>query len=195
MIIGITGKSAGGKSTLANYLSERLPNLKIISVDEFYINLLLENLDELKKLYGEDIFKDGELDHVLFLQYPKQMKIISDLVEEDLINALLKEIKDNEKKYNFIIVDFYRLVELQEIWNYCNYRILVEPENNKKRYHHLCLRHIKSNIPVARGLEEEFSLRDYTIPNYSNYSYDFTLVNKYDESLKREADLIAAELK
>ena len=63
IIIGITGGIGGGKSTLSDRLSGR--GYKIYNSDlraRLLQNEDLELVDAIKKLLGDDVYKNGELD-------------------------------------------------------------------------------------------------------------------------------------
>lgn len=195
-IIGIYGKSGVGKSTAAKYLSESLYNAKILEVDNIHKNYLLSHQKErLKELFGDDIIVNGKLNTIHFINYPEKQKIIFEESFDGLEAILLKEIEDAKETYNWIIIDFFRLVALKKIWNLCQYCILIEAINDDKRYENIAMRYKKNGKNITRTREEEFKLRDYFIQDYNKYKHDFYLLNNYNyNNFKKDLDIIIKEL-
>ncbi len=193
-VIGIYGKSGAGKSTAARYLSEKLDRVKILEVDKMHINYLLtKKSDRLKELFGDDIIVDGTLNTIHFINFPEKQKIIFDESFDDLEEMLLKEIDYAKERYDWIIIDFFRLVELKRIWNLCRYRILVEAKNDDLRYENIAKRYEEKGKNITRTREEEFRLRDYFIGDYSKYEHNFHLLNSYDDNFIKDLDNIIEE--
>lgn len=193
MLIGITGKSGAGKTTVAKSLNEKLNDSTIISVDPIDIGLILSNSDKLIEIYGDDIIDNGNLNIELFIQSPEKGAIIHDLTANELIRLTLEQIKQKQLQYSNVIVEWIRLTELGEIWKLCDYHILVEPVNPEIRYENLVRRH-KSNRPM-RDMNEEFKIRDFYNPNYQGYTYDSVITNNYDDSVQQDINSIAKTLK
>ena len=194
-IIGIYGKSGVGKSTAAKYISEQLKNAKVIAVDKIYINYLLTNQKaRLIDVCGNEIFINGNLNMNLLITFPDKDKIIFDESVNDLEIMVLQEIEEASKTYDYIIVDFFRLLSLKKIWRLCQYRILIEAINDDKRYKNIVLRQGKKEQKITRTKEEELRLRDYLIPDYKKYKYDFRLVNSYNKSFEKDIDNIVKEI-
>ncbi len=191
MIIGITGKSGSGKSTVAKFLKSKLNNAYIIAVDKIVISLIMLQREFLICLFGENIIKNNKIDTILFTEYPEKTKVIFEIINEDLKKILFKEIKEQLKNYNYILVDFFRLPILKEVWNLCDYHILVQEISDKKRYENILTRYNNSKKTAIRKIDEEFRLRDYHNPNYDDFVYDFNIINKYDEMLINEVEIIA----
>lgn len=152
-IIGIYGKSGAGKSTAAKYLCQKLKNAKLLEVDRIHINYLLScQKQKLINLFGEDIIRNGKLNTIHFINFPEKQKIIFEETFDDLEAILLKEIEQIKEIYDWVIIDFFRLVSLKKIWNLCHYRILVEAINDDVRYENIALRYKKNgkNSPRFR---------------------------------------------
>ena len=195
MIIGITGKSGSGKSTVSEYLESNLKNSKSIFVDDVHIKLLLQKKKQLIELFGEDIIKDNRINSQLFAQNPSIHSEMYSISRDDLVDVLNSEIESLRKNYDYIIIDHYKLAEFQTIWNQCDYRILMEAINDDKRYENIALRYKKRGQNIERKPEEEYLIRDYLIPDYANYSYDANLINKYDESLVKQLKLLTEKIR
>lgn len=195
MIIGITGKSGSGKSTVSEYLGKNLKNSKIISVDSIHIKMLLENKDMLIEMFDESIILDGNINTQLFVQYPYKWNEVFIRTHDDLVRILTNEIEKAKKDYDYIIIDNFKLAEFQEIWNLCDYYILVEAVSDEKRYQEIALRYKKRGQNIVRTPEEELLYRDFFIPDYYSYSYDSKIVNEYDESFDKQIELIVEKIK
>lgn len=194
MIIGVTGKSGSGKTTLANYLKEKLKNVKIIPVDVLVIRLILKRKDEMIRLFGEKVIENDRPNTVLLIKYPDKQKMMFDLINADLINSLLLEIEEAKKTYENIVIDYFKLSELDKIWQMCDYHILVEAESDEKRYNNIVLRYKEVGKVVERDMNEELMLRDAYTPKYHEFSHDFILINKYDGSHQKDIDIFVEKL-
>lgn len=190
-IVGITGKSGAGKSTVAGYFSEKLVNSKVLSVDKIHINYLMtKQRNKLIDLFGEDIIVNDKLNTIYFIQFPEKQKKIFD----DLEKILLTEIEKLKKENSWVIIDFFQLPSLKKVWNLCDYLILVEAINDDRRYENIAIRYKKVGKNVTRTREKELKLRDYQAQDYQNYEYSFYLLNRYDETLIETTDLVIEQL-
>lgn len=190
-IIGIIGKSGVGKSTVANYLSEKLDNVKILEVDKIHMNYLLSHqTDKLKKMFGDDIIVNGKLNNVHFSNFPEKQKRVFYESFDDLETILLNEIEDIKEKYDWLIIDYFILVLLKKIWDLCHYRILVEAVSDNKRYENIVLRNAKKDGDIPRDIKEELRSRDHFIQDYKKYKYDFYLLNNYNDNFKKDLDIL-----
>lgn len=194
-IVGIYGKSGGGKSTAAKYLCKNLDNAKILEVDNIHMDYLLTcQREKLINLFGKDIIVNGKLNTIHFISFPEKQKIIFDETFDDLETILLKKIEDIKETCDWVIIDFFRLVSLKKIWNLCHYRILIEAINDDIRYENIVMRYKKNGRNITRTMEEEFMLRDYFVRDYYKYKHDFYLLNTYDNNFKKELDIIIKKL-
>lgn len=190
MIIGVTGLSGTGKSTMADNLGKIFDNAKVIHIDKTHINLLLQKPDLLISLYGNDIFKNGEFDGELFMKYPKKLEKAFELSYKDLVEILYNEIKEAKKSCKWIILDFFALPKINEIWQSCDYTILVKAVDNLKRIDMISLRHIKDR----KNPNVDIELRDAFAPNFDLYKYDFCISNNYDSNFIQDINNIANQL-
>lgn len=194
-IIGITGKSGVGKSTLAKYLGENLENSKVILVDAIHINYLLkEKKDRLIELFGDDIIVDGKFNSYYFITYPEKTKMMFDESFEDLGNILKDMIDSSITQYSWIIIDFFRLISISKIWDLCDYHILVEAIDDDKRYENITKRNQEKGKKVIRTREEECRLRDYSVEDYFSFEYEFHVLNNYDEVFLKDMDALVDKL-
>lgn len=195
MIIGITGRSGDGKSTFTNYLNSLIPNSRVISIDNIDFSVLINHREELIQLYGPEIIIDGKLNVDLISKYPEIRMAIHQISRDDLIKSALHEVEMALKEKTMVLIEWYRLTELKELWDLCDYHILVHSIDPKKRFDNLVKRERQKNIFIAESMEEEFRRRDFSIPEYEKLTYDFTVVNNYDESLLESAISICASFK
>lgn len=190
MIIGVTGLSGTGKSTLSDNLGEILDNAKVIHIDKTHINLLMKNPSLIIDVYGKDIIKDGKFDGDLFIKYPEKLRKVFELSYKDLVDTLYNEIMEYQKNYNWVILDFFALSRIKEIWQLCDYTILVKAADNTKRIENISLRHKKD----GKDPNIDVKLRDDFAPNYDLYRYDFYVLNNYDSNFIQDINNITNQL-
>lgn len=198
MLIGITGKSGEGKSTFTRILTEFLPRSKAIHCDDIVNPILLSQKDRLVDIYSNDIIRNGMLNSELFLQYPEKVKTIHHLIDDLVYKEILSQITSSINEKDFVLIDWFRLHEFESLRDICNIHILVKSIDAHKRYEHLSQRHAnpKSNsfaLPSDLSLER-FKLLDQISSGYDRFSYEYIVINNYDESLFTEGKRIAAEL-
>lgn len=198
MLIGVTGKSGGGKSTFSRSLSENLTDAECVHCDSILIPIILSKKDKLIELYGENIIYNDSINKKLFIQNPENAKIIHSLIDSTTIEQLLLAISSALKKYKYVIIDFYRLPEFDEIWNLCDVHVLIESESTDARYAHLLQRlnsskvsNVKTNCSITT---EDLKSRDQLASDYGLFSYDYIITNNYDESFFEQAKKIASKL-
>jgi len=78
MIIGITGCSGSGKSTIADYI--RSKGYEVIDADKVAKEIRPQYIDDIVKLFGEEILTDGQFDNkklalLVFEDYWKRQKL------------------------------------------------------------------------------------------------------------------------
>ena len=198
MLIGVTGQTGSGKSTFSRSLSENLIDVECIHCDKILLPNILSRKDKLIELYGKDIICNDSLNKKLFMQYPEKAKIVHSLIDSTIIEQLLSTINSALKKHKYVIVDFYRLPEYDEIWKLCDVHILIKSENTDARYTHLLERLNNSNTGDFKKnyhiTAEDLKSRDQLASDHNLFSYDYIVTNNYDESLFEEAKKIAIKL-
>lgn len=189
MIIGVTGLSGSGKSTLSDNLGVILKDTKVIHIDAVHINLLMKNPNLLIDIYGRDIIKNKKLNCNLFMKYPEKVLKINDMTYKQLAEELNIEIRNaNNKKH--IILESLFLPIIKEIWQLCDYTILVKAVNKSKRKENIILRTKKnSKIPNIN-----ITSSDVIAPNFNLYKYDFCITNSYNANFIKDINSIAAQL-
>ena len=131
-IIGITGNSGSGKSTVSKMISENY-EAKIIDADKIAKEMTMNNgeyLQAIKQTFGEDVIKDNTLDRkkladIVFSNKTEKEKLDS-LTFEYVVRRIKEEIKKAQLKSDikYIVLDVPLLFEskLNEV---CNYTIGV----------------------------------------------------------------------
>jgi len=178
-IIGITGKSGTGKSTLAALLSEKL-NCKHVDIDKIGHEALFqpEIIDSLCDKFGREILdEDGSINrkkvgNIAFSSKDK-MNILTDLTwtyMKNILDALLSQTGD------FIILN-WALLPITEYWDKCNTKVLLISDYNERKHRIL----ERDNIS-----EEYFDKRESSSVDYSGIKFDYIFKNDYQsETLKK----------
>ena len=171
-IIGITGKSGSGKTTVATILSKKI-ECNHIDIDKVGHQALIqpEIINNLVDKFGKEILdNNGKVDrkkmgNIVFANEQK-MKELTDItwnyMEETIDDILLK-------KENAIILDWILLPQ-SKYWNKCDYKILVKTEDTKR----------KDKVIQRDNISEEyFDKRDSASIDYTPYKFDCIIENDY----------------
>ena len=118
-IIGITGNSGSGKSTVSKMISENY-EAKIIDADKIAKEMTMNNgeyLQAIKQTFGEDVIKDNTLDRkkladIVFSNKTEKEKLDS-LTFEYVVRRIKEEIKKAQLKSDikYIVLDVPLLFE------------------------------------------------------------------------------------
>lgn len=129
-IIGITGSSGAGKSTICDILQKEY-KVKVINADKIAKRLSKRGtsyIDEIAKKFGQDILdEDGELKRKKLAEIiytnPKKRKELNNCTFKYIRAEIEKEIRE-EKNHNTIIIDAPLLFECS-LDNLCSYIVGV----------------------------------------------------------------------
>ncbi len=188
-IIGITGSSGAGKTTLSKILSER-NDVKIIDADKVVREMSVpgcEYLEKIKETFGQEvILEDGNLNRKLLADkiynnneaLEKLNKLTFKYVLEEILNQIkkIKELKETE----IIIIDAPLLFE-SGLEKYCNYVIALIADKELK-IERICQRdNIDEKVAKSRlNIQHEDS--------YYTEKADFVINNSRNCNLKLEIE-------
>lgn len=110
MIICITGGIASGKSTITNIINEEYDDVYIIDADKISRQIFEEKSNEIYGLFHT--LDRKEIANIIFSDEDK-FKKMSKIMNENIIKKMEELIKENENKYQFILLDMPLLFE----WN------------------------------------------------------------------------------
>lgn len=170
-IICITGKSGSGKTTFASLLSKKL-KCEHIDIDKIGHQALVqpEIIHTLCNKFGTEILDENgsinrkKLGNIVFSDKQKMQEFSS--ISWNYIERTLDTILLNDK---FIILDG-NLLPNTKYWNMCNYKILINSDNTKR----------KTKILERDNISEEyFNKRDSASLDYSQFKFDYIFENNY----------------
>lgn len=178
-IIGITGKSGSGKTTIASAIAKKINGIHL-DIDKIgHEALLQENV--IKKLwnkFGTEILNlDGQVDrkklgNIVFDQKDKMKQL------EEITWNYMKESIDNILSMNkeYVVLD-WALLPQTIYWNQCDLKILIESDYDKR----------KDKVIERDNISEEyFNKRDSASVDYSEFEFDYILKNDYSiQTLKK----------
>ena len=163
-IIGITGDSGVGKSTITLRLSEKL-NCPFLDIDKVILN-------------SEYLDTESKTPHTFKLQSEHFNLLIDNLKNTEspisiLINNLVEqEISKISEMNNIAIVEWMFLPYLK-VWQDCNTKILINTDEILRRNNA-----IKNNLITEKQFNECVSIAKL---DYNKFDYDYIFENNYDE--------------
>lgn len=171
-IIGVSGGSGAGKSTVSKKLAELLPNSLLITGDVF--------MHEESKILEKEIFKrlgikkdENIFSYNYYFESFNNVKVWADTIKENVIAKVNAQIQNEGLEKDYIIVDWVFL-PMCEFFKNCDYTICV-----------------KTNYEIRKVRLTE-RLQDKTIYNDGDRSFwsyrpgsierrlKFTALNEYD---------------
>ena len=181
-IIGITGKSGSGKSTVAKELNKRIPNSRVIEIDTIGHDALCQPkiLENLFKKFGTKILDSyrnidrKKLGSIVFVEREKMNDLINETyfyISEQITN-IIKETK------GVVILDWILLPQ-DPIWEKCDLKILMESDRQTRKNKVIERDKITTNY---------FENRETTSIEYDKNQFDFIFWNDY--SLEKLEDII-----
>lgn len=191
-IIGLTGSISTGKTQVSNYLRDR--GEKVIDADLIAREVVdLEPVKEkIKEAFGNDIYKDDELDRktlgeIVFRDKEKR-QVLNEIEHPEIYRIILEEIKNSKGR---VFVDIPLLFESEELNKKYNlnfdeiWLVYVDKKEQIKRLmkrddisEDFALEKINSQM----SLEEKKKLADLVIDNSRDLEDTFRQV---EENLKR----------
>lgn len=187
-IIGITGNSGSGKSTISKLISKNY-EAKIIDADKIAKEMTKNNgeyLQAIRQAFGNDVIKNNELDRkkladIVFLNRTEKEKLDS-LTFEYVVKKIKKELEANQNlDYQYIILDVPLLFE-SKLDKLCDYTIgVIAPKTEKIK--RICKRDKLSKEKALQRLnsqpnDEFFTKNCNTVINNENKEETIKMVNE-----------------
>ena len=187
-IIGITGNSGSGKSTISKLISKNY-EAKIIDADKIAKEMTKNNgeyLQAIRQAFGNDVIKNNELDRkkladIVFLNRAEKEKL-DDLTFEYVVEEIKKELEANQNlDYQYIILDVPLLFE-SKLDKMCDYTIgIIAPKTEKIK--RICKRDKLSKEKALQRLnsqpnDEFFTKNCNTVINNENKEETIKMMNE-----------------
>lgn len=187
-IIGITGNSGSGKSTISKLISKNY-EAKIIDADKIAKEMTKNNgeyLQAIRQAFGNDVVKNNELDRkkladIVFLNRAEKEKL-DGLTFEYVVEEIKKELEANQNlDYQYIILDVPLLFE-SKLDKLCDYTIGVIA-NKTEKIKRICKRDKLSKEKALQRLnsqpnDEFFTKNCNTVINNENKEETIKMVNE-----------------
>lgn len=189
-IIGITGSSGAGKTTLSGILNKR-ENVEVIDADKVAKQMAVpgnEYLQEIEKTFGKSVlFDDGNLNRKALAgkiyNDDKTRNLLNELTFKYVANEILERIKKiNNSKIEIVIIDAPLLFEAKLEKN-CDFvvSLIADEELKIKR---ICKRDNIDKITAQKRLKIQHD-NDYYIKKS-----DYVIYNSEDCNLEKEIEKI-----
>lgn len=187
-IIGITGNSGSGKSTISKLISKNY-EAKIIDADKIAKEMTNSNgeyLQAIRQAFGNDVIKNNELDRkkladIVFFNRAEKEKL-DGLTFEYVVEEIKKELEVNQNlDYQYIILDVPLLFE-SKLDKLCDYTIgVIAPKTEKIK--RICKRDKLSKEKALQRLnsqpnDEFFTKNCNTVINNENKEETIKMVNE-----------------
>lgn len=171
MIIGITGKSGSGKTTITNLLQEKR-DYEVIHVDDLTHTILeLEEVKEkLISFYGISILNEsGQIDRkklgIILFSDPSKMEEYNLFIWNFIEKYIDSIIKNSNKD---IIIDWMQL-PLTKYFHNSDFRILVEALQSTRK------KRVQERDCIS---EDYFFKRENNGVEYSRKNFDYVIMNE-----------------
>lgn len=174
-IISVTGKTGSGKSKTAKDLTELFgKDALYIDVDVISRNSMKykETLDQAVKVWGKEILDHaGNLDRKKFRKIAFLNKKNRDTLTEISLPMIKKILFETLKttEASIIVLDWAFTPEVEDIFQMCNLKVLVEANEEIRKQRILKRDHIT---------EEEFAARERFSMSYDREVFDIILNNE-----------------
>ncbi len=189
-VVGITGTSGSGKSTVARIIQQNY-NAQIIDADKIAKELTQKDTEYLRKIvktFGEEILENGKLNRkkladIIFLD-KKQKEKIDKLTQKYVVDEIKKQVKESKNKLVLLDVPLLFETKLNEI---CDITIGVIADK-KQKIETICKR---DNIEEKQALARLSNQKD---DKFFSNNCDYIVENCKKEELKEEIRKILPKL-
>lgn len=197
-VIGITGSSGSGKTTVSNILKEKY-NFEIIDADKVARELSkpgTEYLKEIKKRIGQDVFfEDNTLNRKALAQKiytnSEDLKILNELTFKFVVDEIKKYIHEirEKKECECVIIDAPLLFE-SELDKECD-EVIVLIADEKIKIARICKRDniteeiAQKRLKIQQNDEFYTSKTKYIIKNNDEANLENNIDNILKEILKK----------
>jgi len=123
VLIGVTGGSGSGKSTVTNFLKEKISDCITINLDEYMRKFCNEHKDEIILKLNLDIGNTYWSTHLV--NSYEDIKDWVRIIESDIEVSIRKIILDNKNSEKVIILD-WAFLSLLPIYNECDFSVFVK---------------------------------------------------------------------
>lgn len=184
MLIGITGETGSGKTTLANILAERY-GFFVLHGDEIAHEVLtLERYNYVLSWFGlppSDVVDRKYLGHLLFSN--DEMRKKYDAYIYPPIKEAIDNIMDNSANKNFVID--WNFLPKTPLMEECDITILLKCSEEKR----------KERVKIRDNVSDDyFNARNKACLKYQDEDYDLVFINEseyaLEESVKKSLEVL-----
>lgn len=189
-VVGITGTSGSGKSTVARIIQQNY-NAQIIDADKIAKELTQKDTEYLRKIvktFGEEILENGKLNRKkladIIFSDKKQKEKIDKLTQKYVVDEIKKQVKESKNKLVLLDVPLLFETKLNEI---CDITIGVIADKKQK------IERIRKrdNIEEKQALARLSNQKD---DKFFSNNCDYIVENCKEEELKEEIRKILPKL-
>lgn len=171
-LIGITGKTGTGKSTIATTLAQKLAG-QYVDIDKIGHQATSDPIiaKKLCNVFGNELLNENgnidrkKLGNIVFSDTDK-MQILTDITWEYMEQKLDKVLLQKQQCFVFD----WALLPKVKFWDMCDFKILVTSDDTLRKEKILERDHIS---------QEYLEKRESATLDYSKLSFDFTFNNDY----------------
>lgn len=182
-IIGITGSSGSGKTSVAKLLEEKY-KVKTIDADKVVKEMSVPGTEYIKKIeecFGKEILlQDGKLNKKLLAekiyQNKEDLEKLNNITFKYVVDEIKERVVNAKENYDFIVIDAPLLIE-SGLDKLCDYIIAVIANENIK-IKRICARdNLREEIAKMRlqiQKDDEFYIKkaNYVISNNENINLE-----------------------
>jgi dephospho-CoA kinase len=165
MIIGITGKSGSGKSTVAQKFA-KMSDAYYLDLDSVFHDEIEKRFDFVVETFGEQILdSDGGINRKKIGDLIFSNRVQYDTYTKEIYLSALSGIEQGIAFYahKTIILDHILLPHMPELWSQCDIKILVDADWEIRRMRIIS----RDNLPMDYIMKRESASIDY---NYSDFN-------------------------